>query len=376
MNWSEFSDARERILPRRCSALMMDGVMFDNGTRCNTKQNYLEHDNDYFSLFLNFAGSWRLNSKTSRGPKWPMGRDFVWTGTKVRTGSGHPFLAGFDSVFCAGRVEEDYFFFHSGHYHPKRVHALIYFSDFVLNSCSLLRDSMRDSVVDGLCKMRLRLYHEYSVSDIYDTSFEMEAMPRAQATAASPPLKSVPSGRAPTPAMQIKGRGDPVPTIKESPQWRSENLQSSSESPPLQSWSTPPLEREVKERKQPIIIPDAQAAASGGAISLFAGGAPSPAETLGITGTGLALSQLRSDRRARWIPDSERSKCARCGKVFTAINRKHHCRQCGDIFCGDCSKYEKYVKFPATESATASAKGNKGLVRVCLTCLTLRELTT
>jgi hypothetical protein len=361
MNWIEFSDARERILPKRYPCLMMAGVMFDNGTKCSTKQTFLEHDNDYNSLFVDFAG-------------W--GRDFVWTGTKVRTGSGHPFLAGFDSIFCAGRVEEGYFFFHSGHYHPKRINALIYFSDFVVNSCRLLSGANRDSLVDSLCKMRLRLYHEYSESEIYDTCFEIEARPRALATAAPSRLKIEPSGRAPTPAMQIKGKGNPVPTIRQSPQRLSEYLESSSESPPSKSWSTPPLEREVKERKQPTIIPDAQAAASGGAISLIAGGAPSPTETLGITGTGLALSQLRSDSRARWIPDSERAKCARCAKVFTAINRKHHCRQCGDIFCGNCSKYEKYVKFPATESATVSAKANKEVVRVCLTCFTLRELTT
>jgi FYVE zinc finger len=367
MNWNEFSEAKERILPKRYPCLMMAGVMFDNGTKCSTKQTILEHDNDYDSLFVNFAG-------------W--GRDFVWTGTKVRTGSGHPFLAGFNSIFCAGRVEEGYFFFHSGHYHPKRVNALIYFSDFVVNSCRLLSGANRDLLVDSLCRMRLRLYHEYSESDIYDTSFEMEARPRAQATAAPPRLTSAPSGRAATAAMQIKGRGNPVPTIRQSPERRLGSLQSSSgsesssESPPPQSWSIPPLEREVKERKQPTVIPDFPAASSGGAISLFAAGAPSPAETLGITGTGLALSQLKSDRRARWIPDSERTKCARCGKVFTAINRKHHCRQCGDIFCGECSKYKKYVKFPASESATISAKASKEVVRVCLTCFTLRELST
>jgi FYVE zinc finger len=361
MNWSEFSDAKERIVPKRCPCLMMAGVAFDNGTKCQTNQICLEHDNDFNSLFVNFAG-------------W--GRDFVWTGTKVRTGSGHPFLAGYDTVFCAGRVEENYFFFHSGHYHPKRINALSYFSDFVLNSCRLLSGSQRDLLVNGLCKIPLRLYHEHSESDIYDTCFEMEARSGAPAAAAPSRLKIEASGRAATPAMQIKGRGNPVPTISQSPQRFSENLESSSESPPLQSWSTPPLERELKEKKQPTIIPDFQAASSGGAITLFAGGAPSPAETLGITGTGLALSQLRSDSRARWIPDSERTKCARCGKVFTAINRKHHCRQCGDIFCGNCSKYEKHVKFPASKSATISAKTNKEAVRVCLTCLTLRELTT
>jgi hypothetical protein len=56
MNWNEFSEAKERILPKRYPCLMMAGVMFDNGTKCSTKQTILEHDNDYDSLFVNFAG--------------------------------------------------------------------------------------------------------------------------------------------------------------------------------------------------------------------------------------------------------------------------------------------------------------------------------
>ena len=211
MNWSAFSEAKERMVPKRYPVLIMAGVAFDNGTKCSTKQTFLEHDNDYHSLFVNFAG-------------W--GRDFVWTGTKVRTGSGHPFLAGFDSVFCAGRVEEDHFFFHSGHYHPKRVNALIYFSDFVVNSCRLLSGANRDLLVDRLCKIPWRLYPEYSESDVYDTSFEMEARPRVQTTAAPSRLKIEASGRTATPAMQIKGKGNPVPTIRQSPQRRSVALES------------------------------------------------------------------------------------------------------------------------------------------------------
>jgi hypothetical protein len=38
-----------------------------------------------------------------------------------------------------------------------------------------------------------------------------------------------------------------------------------------------------------------------------------------------------------WVPDDQRPACVLCEKPFTAINRRHHCRMCGDIFCGDCS---------------------------------------
>lgn len=38
-----------------------------------------------------------------------------------------------------------------------------------------------------------------------------------------------------------------------------------------------------------------------------------------------------------WKPDAEAIHCAGCWGPFTATNRKHHCRKCGDIFCGGCS---------------------------------------
>ena len=39
----------------------------------------------------------------------------------------------------------------------------------------------------------------------------------------------------------------------------------------------------------------------------------------------------------KWIPDSSVSACYKCKSDFTLINRKHHCRNCGKIFCSKCS---------------------------------------
>merc|ERR1711964_819012 len=38
----------------------------------------------------------------------------------------------------------------------------------------------------------------------------------------------------------------------------------------------------------------------------------------------------------RWVLDSQRSSCAKCKENFTFTKRKHHCRECGDIFCSTC----------------------------------------
>ena len=39
----------------------------------------------------------------------------------------------------------------------------------------------------------------------------------------------------------------------------------------------------------------------------------------------------------KWKDDSEVVSCTSCSQTFSLTNRKHHCRNCGDIFCKDCS---------------------------------------
>ncbi|XP_045171881.1 myotubularin-related protein 4-like isoform X2 [Mercenaria mercenaria] len=38
----------------------------------------------------------------------------------------------------------------------------------------------------------------------------------------------------------------------------------------------------------------------------------------------------------RWVPDHMVTQCAGCEMQFTVIKRKHHCRNCGKIFCHSC----------------------------------------
>ncbi|KAI6215263.1 hypothetical protein M3Y94_00365400 [Aphelenchoides besseyi] len=38
-----------------------------------------------------------------------------------------------------------------------------------------------------------------------------------------------------------------------------------------------------------------------------------------------------------WVPDSDCENCVACGSSFTFIRRRHHCRNCGRIFCYRCS---------------------------------------
>ena len=38
-----------------------------------------------------------------------------------------------------------------------------------------------------------------------------------------------------------------------------------------------------------------------------------------------------------WVPDGMKAGCKACGCRFSLFKRRHHCRLCGSIFCGECS---------------------------------------
>lgn len=62
-----------------------------------------------------------------------------------------------------------------------------------------------------------------------------------------------------------------------------------------------------------------------------------------------------------WVEDHEAAECMACKSLFTFVNRKHHCRNCGGVFCGSCSsKKIAILRLQVTEP-----------VRVCNSCFTM-----
>ncbi|XP_071477842.1 lateral signaling target protein 2 homolog [Diadema antillarum] len=59
-----------------------------------------------------------------------------------------------------------------------------------------------------------------------------------------------------------------------------------------------------------------------------------------------------------WIPDEASDECMACRSAFTVIRRKHHCRNCGQIFCARCS----------ANSVPLPRYGQMKPVRVCNRC--------
>eukprot|EP00511_Aplanochytrium_stocchinoi_P004151 CAMPEP_0204841008 /NCGR_PEP_ID=MMETSP1346-20131115/40050_1 /ASSEMBLY_ACC=CAM_ASM_000771 /TAXON_ID=215587 /ORGANISM="Aplanochytrium stocchinoi, Strain GSBS06" /LENGTH=366 /DNA_ID=CAMNT_0051978817 /DNA_START=116 /DNA_END=1216 /DNA_ORIENTATION=- len=45
-----------------------------------------------------------------------------------------------------------------------------------------------------------------------------------------------------------------------------------------------------------------------------------------------------------WIPDEEASYCRLCDNNFNIVQRRHHCRSCGQVVCESCSTQKKVLK--------------------------------
>ncbi|KAM6223210.1 pleckstrin homology domain-containing family F member 1 [Rhynchocyon petersi] len=49
--------------------------------------------------------------------------------------------------------------------------------------------------------------------------------------------------------------------------------------------------------------------------------------------------QPTTEHAAPWIPDKATDICMRCTQTrFSALTRRHHCRKCGFVVCGECSR--------------------------------------
>src|SRR3990167_5063522 len=66
--------------------------------------------------------------------------------------------------------------------------------------------------------------------------------------------------------------------------------------------------------------------------------------------------------RPQWQRDEDADACSRCGKRFTLLTRRHHCRHCGLVFCSACCN----TKLPLPDL------GYEDEVLVCNPCIKLK----
>jgi len=75
--------------------------------------------------------------------------------------------------------------------------------------------------------------------------------------------------------------------------------------------------------------------------------------------------EIGQHRIVLWIPDDAVSQCHGCNSPFHfLVRRKHHCRNCGNIFCSSCVESRVHLKFLGYETPQ----------KVCGHCYTLLNL--
>lgn len=63
--------------------------------------------------------------------------------------------------------------------------------------------------------------------------------------------------------------------------------------------------------------------------------------------TRTAPSSDQPEPHMRWVPDEECAECQGCAKAFgLLLNRRHHCRVCGGIFCASCLTQQRLLNYP------------------------------
>jgi FYVE zinc finger len=345
MTWQEFQDIVRHQRLDETSPLIMSGVQHDNGFSGLTKYGSADFDKPESGSEVSSFSLLASPTQISLTPNlWSFSthEDFVWTGGGfIRCGGsgGHPALAMTDTVYCAGRTIERGFFFHSGHYKPKLKHGLSFFVTFVKTCAQAAAAGERNAVVDRLCSgIWLQFYRSGTAGKKIERPFTFSDRYAPKVATVGPGSTSSSSGSVPrSNPMSIDGAAGL-------------GLTSS----------------------QPITI----GGKSGGCTTVMPSTIVTPkVDTFGESAYVRHINEspnVHLTTKPVWISDGEVSKCHKCGTTFGFITRKHHCRQCGNIFCSNCCFQKKVVKYPAKNPS--STEDPMKPLRVCNTCFNLRTL--
>ena len=70
-----------------------------------------------------------------------------------------------------------------------------------------------------------------------------------------------------------------------------------------------------------------------------------------------------------WVADASAKRCFGCERKFQFARRRHHCRRCGGVFCGACTRNH----VGASDLLHSGDAAQKGRERVCDDCWTAHQ---
>lgn len=129
---AEFNHIYQSINKKTPNILIQSSSGYDARFRDLDVQNKKEIKNSYQSTFLNNSTSFHANQHYIG--------DFTWNSPNINTiaiyngissKNGHSGLTSQGATYCAGVIEENGFFFHSGHFKPKAKQVLRFMTNFI-----------------------------------------------------------------------------------------------------------------------------------------------------------------------------------------------------------------------------------------------------
>lgn len=79
--------------------------------------------------------------------------------------------------------------------------------------------------------------------------------------------------------------------------------------------------------------------------------------------TGKSKEEVKAICAPVWVPNRCVDHCMTCQRKFSVAHRRHHCRRCGGLVCGNCSSKRQLLRRVDAERS----------VRVCDACVTGRS---
>lgn len=81
----------------------------------------------------------------------------------------------------------------------------------------------------------------------------------------------------------------------------------------------------------------------------------------------LRISTTRPPPPGQWVDDATSGVCLLCQNAFGFFRRRHHCRGCGTLCCGDCTT--KHTKLETVFTSTGEMLGDMSKIeKVCDSC--------
>jgi FYVE zinc finger len=78
------------------------------------------------------------------------------------------------------------------------------------------------------------------------------------------------------------------------------------------------------------------------------------------SGNGAIVHSSDAHYPEGWIPDAQAARCVDCSKQFSTLKRRHHCRSCGSVMCGECSVKTIVPGFSGKDTLACARCGQSG----------------